>query len=293
MTDRETLLAACLDQPADDVSRSVYADWLRDNDSPVGRFLWAGVTLSRFRGQVVEDGMFFDAQKELNAVAPQVIGTQLKALFGWEWGDVLWDQDGDAADRLTAVHMPAKAKDGSPRPSRTRNLPNVKKRFPAAIYERGMLCGLRIPMSPWRYYAERVLRCCPLDRVEILDVRGLTLRVMGPDACHPGDGWRMSAELKLHAIPARAVFYQASPPHTEPALPAANYYRVNPDGSLPHGYSREMLVERAAIITDMLAIDLETSAGDRWPGPQEEAVEQLHAEDLYEAYGGPIDSEDM
>ena len=59
VTDRETLLAAILDDPSDDTTRLVLADMLRESDDPDavarGRFLWAGVTASQFCGHDVID----------------------------------------------------------------------------------------------------------------------------------------------------------------------------------------------------------------------------------------------
>src|SRR5262245_35488686 len=53
VTEQETLLAAVLEDPSDDTARLVLADLLRESDDPearaLGRFLWAGVTASRFR----------------------------------------------------------------------------------------------------------------------------------------------------------------------------------------------------------------------------------------------------
>ncbi|MDB5312584.1 MAG: hypothetical protein JWO38_6786 [Gemmataceae bacterium] len=50
MTDRERLLAAVLDSPADDTARLVLSDHLQDHDEPaLGRFIRAGVIAARFR----------------------------------------------------------------------------------------------------------------------------------------------------------------------------------------------------------------------------------------------------
>jgi hypothetical protein len=127
-----------------------------------------------------------------------------------------------------------------------------------------MLTELRLPLGRWREVAGTVLAVCPLKRVEVLDVPGLTFEVLGPDACHTGDGWRMAAELKLprrlHVLPA----------HFPPSfgLPAACYRRVWPDlKHLPHGYTRASLRALADAAIGVLVADLEASAGVRWPGP--------------------------
>jgi uncharacterized protein (TIGR02996 family) len=267
MTEREILLGNCLARPGDDAARLVYADYLRiEQDSPLGRFVWAGVTLSRYRGsEPVGEGDFFDAQRELEASAPTILSSQLNALFGWLWPDVLWDTSSEKPDQVFAAsiaptdpHEPflqggyRLRHDQGERTARSRNRP-------AAIYERGMLHTLRLPLARWREVARAVLSVAPLACVELLDVPGCVLRVMGPDACRPGGGWRMSAELKL---PAAVRLFD--PPASGPA----NIYRINPAAKLPHGYSRALLVAMAVEITDMLLADLEGSAGERWPGPR-------------------------
>ena len=286
MTDRDTLLANCLDQPTDDTARLVYADWLRDHDSPLGEFVWAGVTLSRFRGHdPVTDGMFFDAQRQLNDVAPGAIGGQLQALFGWQWGDVLWDQGDQEPDRLTAVHIPLAHSNRAEHSRRVRGRPRVKAMFPAAVYERGMLCGLRVSLARWREVAAQVLAVCPLERVEILDVPGLTFTVD-----QTASGWRLAVELKL---PVRRQF----------TFTTATARRIAHQTYVFDRPKLLTLIERA--IDDLTAY-CRSEAGERWPGPTEQAqpldvpalnalIAQINSgeEPPEEEYGGPMDSEDM
>ena len=70
VTNRDTLLAAILEDPADDTARLVLADLSRESDDPdaqaLGRFLWAGVTASRFRdADVIEDSLYYTATGEI------------------------------------------------------------------------------------------------------------------------------------------------------------------------------------------------------------------------------------
>lgn len=256
MTDRESFLAACLANPADDTTRLVYADFLREAESPLGRFLWAGVTLAKFRGQVVEDGMFFDAQKELNDTAPTVLASQLKSLFGWEWETLVWDQCDTMADHLT-VALLAQGQPGGYRlhagqAGRTARGQNNS----AVIYERGMLTGLRLLLADWREVAAKVLAVCPLERVDILDVPGLTLRVCGPEG-----GWRLTGELRAprRARPTGGITVLQA--EFEPARTWAIDIPAQPFRF------REQFVTAAVSSSDSACAILHARSGDRWPGP--------------------------
>jgi len=261
MTDRATLLAHCLAQPADDTARLVYADHLRESDTPavrqLGRFVWAGVTLSRFRGtEPVTDGMFFDAARDLEETGPRALAAQLKAVLGWEWERVAWDQDAYKPDRLTAAHMPDWVGGKSLLPRHTVG--------PRAVYERGMLCGLRLTFAEWRRVGAAVLAVCPLERIEVLDVPGLVLTIAGPDA----PGWRLAGDLELPSRNAALVAGVAGRP-TQPTRLTA----ISPTAAeRPDGLSREELCGDARLLPALslsVALDLQRRAGDRWPGPEE------------------------
>jgi uncharacterized protein (TIGR02996 family) len=108
MTDRESPLCAALDQPDDDTSRLVLADFLREQPDPgdvaLGRFLWAGVVASRYRSaNVIEDAEFYTALAELSAVASDGWPARWLSSLGLgpsplAPGDWAWDNVGD---RLT------------------------------------------------------------------------------------------------------------------------------------------------------------------------------------------------
>jgi uncharacterized protein (TIGR02996 family) len=88
MTDRESLLAAALDQPDDDTSRLVLADFLREQPDPadvaLGRFLRAGVVASRYRSaNVIEEAVFYAASPSCRP-SPSTVGRpRWLASLGW------------------------------------------------------------------------------------------------------------------------------------------------------------------------------------------------------------------
>jgi uncharacterized protein (TIGR02996 family) len=72
--DHDKLHAAILNDPADDTARLIMADMLRESDDTEaqarGRFLWAGVTASRFRDEeLIEDRLYSTATGEIAVVA--------------------------------------------------------------------------------------------------------------------------------------------------------------------------------------------------------------------------------
>lgn len=261
VTERENLLASCLAEPADDTARLVYADYLREQDTPgtaaIGWFVWGGVTLSQFRGNApVEDGMFFDAQKAVNDHAPGVMGSQLQALVGWDWNHVLWDQAADAPDRLTCVEVPPKSSGGYRAHASSRARMAANRNRSGAVYERGMLHSLGLPLAAWRGVATSVLTACPLERVVLRDLPGLTLSVKGPV-----EGWRLTGELVL---PPR-------PPRTTTTTVLSTTW---PDDSeYARGYvplDRSTLGAVVEQATDWILYKLQLDSGEWWPFPSVE-----------------------
>jgi uncharacterized protein (TIGR02996 family) len=228
MTDREQLLVNCLNEPADDQARLVYADFLRESDDTfdnrLGAFIWAGVTMSAFRGQeVIEDGIYAKAAAELVEAAPAVMGTQLRAIFGD--ASIAWPAWNNKCDVVTA----------SPHVSGPEQV----------IYKRGMLSGLKITLSRFREFAARVLAVCPLEHVEVLDVPGLTFRI----SCEIDPGrWQLVGELKL---PERRSGWRRYAPTT-----------ITEPWSIG---SREKIVSHIVWAIDDTIELLHSQAGDRWP----------------------------
>lgn len=260
MNEREALLAAIRADPADDTPRLVYADWLREQpgeyDRALGRFVWAGVTLARFRGrEVVEDGMFFDAIRDQTESAPRVLDVQARYLFGWdrlttEWA---WDNEAAAPDRITLASIPPKSEVPLTR-RELRERRRTRLPEPALIWERGFVAGVRVPLYQLFHDAGRFLRACPVERFEAVEVPGLTFRVQGP-----ADGWRLSGELKVEV---RRVGTAANPPKNT----VVEYTSALPSPGWEPG--REHLVERAGRFAYSLCSFLMIQSGNRWPGPE-------------------------
>jgi hypothetical protein len=150
-------------------------------------------------------------------------------------------------DQITIALLPFSNRVTRKNPNVVRN--RISQAFDTAIYERGMLHTLRLPLARWREVAETVLRMCPLSRVEFIDVPGCQLTVV-QDGC---DKWELRAFLDL-------------PPSLGETTAA---YREPVGMTRARGFPvREQLVSNAGVVTDILMMDLQASAGDRWPGPR-------------------------
>ncbi len=243
MTDRDTVLAAVLDNPADDTVRLVLGDILQESDDPAdrarGRFLCAGVAASRFRDHdPIEDPAYYAAQRELAAVADtglpalwlSALGPGPQPLTVADWG---WDC---AHDRLT-----------------------VRVGQAAGVFARGMLAELKVTLAEWYAVGSVALAAWPLERATVTDVPGLSFGVARAPA-----GWVLTARLRL---PARRVPLGWGP------VPAA----VSPAPALREGPGdwrvEEPFPDRPALVAGLsrvsaeLAADLRDCAGDRWPPP--------------------------
>lgn len=232
MTDRDALLAAALAAPGDDTVRLVLADCLRDSPDPAdqarGRFLWAGVVASRYRGAaVIEEEEYYDALRELTAVAtaghPARWLTALcrpeRRLGAPHWG---WDS---TADRVT-----------------------VRAGRVVGEFERGMLTELRVALADWDTFPRAVAEW-PLARAAVVDVPGLMFRVAPPD--DPGREWHLTARL---GVPAGGP---GGPRRPRVEWERACGYRT-----------RAALTADAWAGSVRLATELRELAGERWPGPR-------------------------
>jgi uncharacterized protein (TIGR02996 family) len=241
MTDRAGLTAAALLAPSEDAPRLALADWLLDRDDPadraLGRFLAAGVVAARFRdADVVDDPAFYRALEDLADVASSGeparwvadLGPGPLAAGGWGWDS--------AGDRVT-----------------------VRVGGSTAVFERGMLAVLRVPLGDWLAAAPRALAAWPVERVEAADVPGVCFYVEPPAA----GGWSLTAALTI--LPRR------EPPGRLARLrgtPDADYYPPPP----AHRWSvteefpdRPALVEEASAASARLADDVKAQAGSWWP----------------------------
>jgi len=251
VTDRDTLLSAVLSDPSDDTARLVLADLLRESDDPEeaarGRFLWAGVTASRYRGEgPIEDRLYYDALAEIAAVAVAGFPARWLADLGLgprplAPGDWAWD---NAYDRVT-----------------------VRVGASAGTFERGLLAGLSVSLGAWYALAPAALAAWPLESAAATDVPGLALYVEAPGEGRPA--WRLSAALTVQ-VPRRltlgpdpglvgrlgaAVFRTPEPAHPQ---------RWTAEEPFP---SRAALVARVAPASAALAGRLRDEAGDDWPPP--------------------------
>lgn len=244
MTDRETLLAAVLNDPADDTARLVLADILRESDEPAeraeGAFLWAGVTASRFRDErVIDDPLFYAAQQEISRVMATGLPARWVADLGLgpdplARGDWVWDCTGD---RVT-----------------------VRIGSAAGVFARGMLSGLVVALPEWCAAAPVALARWPLEGGTITDVPGLTFAI-GPAE----SGWQLVARLRVRG---RRVPMTAAGVVPTAVMPQA--FLVEQPGTVE---VEELFPDRdavarglAAASTDLLSA-LREDVGDRWPTP--------------------------
>ncbi len=244
MTDRETLLAAVLADPADDTARLVLADFLREADDPaeraLGQFLWSGVTISRFADDdMIDDPLYYTAQNALATVASAGfparwmadlgLGPRLLTKSDWAWDSTL--------DRVTV------------------RIGNV-----AGVFTRGMLSDLAVPLADWYAAAPAALAVWPLAGGTITDVPGLTFSI-GPTT----SGWRLAARLRLRS---RRVPMTAG--GVVPAVVSPQPFLVEEAGDVE---TWDTFPDRAALVTGLasrsaeLVAEMREEIGDRWPSP--------------------------
>ena len=176
MTNRDALFASILADPVDDTARLVLADLLRESDDPDeqarGRFLWAGVTASRFHDHdLIEDSFYYTAQREIDAVASagypalwlSALGLGPQHLTAGEWA---WDC---TLDRVTV-------------------------RIGAAVgtFTRGLLAELSVTLGEWFAVAPVALTMWPLELATATDIPGLPFAVE-----MTGSTWRLVGRLRV------------------------------------------------------------------------------------------------
>ncbi|HEY1188570.1 MAG TPA: TIGR02996 domain-containing protein [Gemmata sp.] len=258
MNERAGFLAAILENPADDAPRLAYADWLRERDDPFdrlhGRFIAAGLVLHHMREPVVgNEGPYYDAIRDASESGLQVLGLQLGHLLGWKPGAWAWDNDTDRPGRIAARLIPPKSEGPSTvRERRARR--RTPAPVPAVIWERGCVTAARLSAAQWLARGGVILRHCPLERVELIEVPGLELRVVNES------NWRLVGEL--------------SRPHSRWRVDSVALHPVQaPEPSLLfEGTPREALVEQLAALTGQVLTRLHFLAGFAWPGPLPETL---------------------
>lgn len=243
MSERSAILNVILEKPDDDTARLVLADLLRESDDAGdqarGRFLWAGVTASRFRNdELIEDPLYYSAQMEISAVAG---AGELKRwllelgigapLPNNDWG---WDCQ---HDRVT-----------------------MRLGERSALFSRGMLSDIGVTLDEWYSFGKTILQQTPLEKVAIIDVNGLSF------AIEPGrPRWSLKAHLKL---PAARVPLMGWPTHSIVA-PSPVLVQAEAEWHIDELFrSRTELVERVKGGSMILTNTLRDLAGNRWPGPR-------------------------
>jgi uncharacterized protein (TIGR02996 family) len=259
-TGRAGFWAAILADPGDDSPRQAYADWLRETGDPHdeahGRFLAAGLVLHHCRApEDGNEGPYYDAIRDQADTARDVIAAQAAHLLGWGGGKWAWDNDAAAPGRITARLLPPAS--GAP----ARALRTARRTPPPAealVYERGCVAEVRLATAAWGARGRGLLERCPLTRVELLDVPGLSVRFerAGPDL------WRAAGTLTLGpARPARPA---------DPRFAAVGFGPERFDFVCPGpsgGWPRAWLCGHAWQVVTTVGANLRPRAGLRWPGP--------------------------
>lgn len=261
--DLRTMLAACLDQPAADDTRLVLADAMRESGDETlerfGRFLWAGVTLARYRGhEPAEEGWFFDAIRERDDTAKGVCEALAKGL-GWGDWPCGWDTDAEFPDRVTYSLIPQRNGRG---PARSRYADHHRRQL---VFERGMLHTIRLPYAELLEQAENALHGWPVHRFEPLDVPGVAIqfeRIFDEDiaAGLPHPGWCVVAVLRVkeRRVITNGVSYLIGA-HTivTPVFGSQQHEVMDPD--------RNALVRRVRRAMGLQVIRLRGMAVNDWP----------------------------
>ena len=243
VTDRDTLLRTVLIHPADDTARLVLADLLRESDDAEvqarGRFLWAGVIASRFRGEpVIDDPIYYSAQEEIATIATAGFPAQWLAELELcprplTAGDWAWD---NTLDRVS-----------------------VRVGAGVGTFTRGMLAELTLTLAEWYAVATTAVATWPIESASVADVPGLTFTIQPI-----GSGWRLSARLR---VVGRRVSLLGG------IVPAAVAPRAVLDESAADWRVEELFGDWSALVAGVagasaaLVADLREVAADRWPSP--------------------------
>ncbi|MDB5307380.1 MAG: hypothetical protein JWO38_1582 [Gemmataceae bacterium] len=242
MTDRDALLAAALDTPADDTARLILGDYLQDHDEPdFGRFIWAGVTASRFRDHdVIDDPDYYRALGEIAAVAAAparwlaALGLVRSPLSAREWA---WDH---VVDRVT-----------------------VRVGSVVGVFERGLLTELAVALEEWYAAAPGALAAWPVARATVADVPGLSFAVLPPGARRPK--WELAASVQ---VPGRRVRLTGG---VLAASLAPSAFLTEDAGGWTvkeEFQTREDLTAAITAASARLVAELREVAADRWPTPR-------------------------
>lgn len=261
--DQRTMLRNCLEQPTADDARLVFADALRESGDAqlevFGRFVWAGVTLARYRGhEPAEEGWFFDAIGERDATAKAVCEWVSSGLGWGEW-PCGWDTDAECPDRVTYSLIPQRNGRG---PARSRYADHHRRQL---VFERGMLHALRLPLAELLEHAESALHAWPVQRFEPLDIPGVTIYFEQVfDATRPGIkshyGWAVSARQHIKATRGTLNGVPVQFGATDIVTPIFGLDHHDVTATV-----RDGLVRRVRRAMGLQLIQLRTMSNDRWP----------------------------
>lgn len=243
MTDRDSLLAGILAEPADDTIRLVFADLLRESDDiadqALGRFVWAGVIAAQFRKhENIDDPIYYSAHCEIEDVAIEghpyrwlaELGIGSVPIRHAEW---LWDC---TLDRVT-----------------------VRCGEKVGIFTRGLLAELTVTWDEWLAITPTVFSAWPLELVNVVDRPGLSFTIG-----RTSSSWRCIARLK---VPQRRVPLGGGVlPNAYAPIPFLTEERA--EWRIEELFAdRQAMVETIGSASGRLVAELREVAGDRWPQP--------------------------
>jgi uncharacterized protein (TIGR02996 family) len=176
LTNPTALLATVLANPADDTSRLVLADMLRESDDPEeqtrGRFLWGAVTTTRYTAaDSIPDEVFRTALNEVNSIIEEGYPARWLSKLGIGPRPLI-RQDWRLKRKNDRYAISIGASEG--------------------VFTRGMLSELFLPLGEWYELGENALVQWPLERIQITDVPGLIFTIR-----KTGDDWELEAGFEL------------------------------------------------------------------------------------------------
>lgn len=159
----DALLAAILDDPADDLRRLIYADWLEENgQSERGEFIRVQVELGRLPASQMASCREICKPPDFEGCPQRELRRREHALIaehGYGWCDGLlgpdWKTDGSGKAGCTV---------------RVGYFSGERETAEFALaFRRGFVAQVRCPLQAWLDHGHAIVRCQPVERVEISD----------------------------------------------------------------------------------------------------------------------------
>jgi uncharacterized protein (TIGR02996 family) len=193
--DRAALLAAVCDDPASDVPRLVFADFL-DEQGEAERSQFIRLQIDMERQHQLSGGLYVDTDEYEAAHAREV------ELFTWA------NIEAWSGHRFLRNYL-------SPRAYADSSVENC------ALWRRGFVACVTLPCADWLRHGAALVRACPLE--------GVRLAGKGPGKAHGHEEWFWS---NFHTGPGRALdFYELPRPLFAALLPDLRCVRVR-DGMI-------------------------------------------------------------